>query len=189
MAKFLRYPGYQILSVMMTRHIRYISLEPVKKEIRCPICKSTTITNYGRRGKTIKDIPRNHKSVQLNIQINRLACSLCNVTFTQKLPLLDSSRAMTSRLVQWIQKEALVRSAYSIAFDVGIVEGTVRAVLRKNKLPHRDVKKYSASQKEIWKMPTSESVRAETTEVVFLDDDAFSALPKHFTRTHWQNDL
>lgn len=46
-----------------------------------------------------------------------------------------------------------------------------------------------AAQEKVWKIPTSHSEQPEKTEVVFLEDKAFSALPEHFTRALLPKDL
>lgn len=46
-----------------------------------------------------------------------------------------------------------------------------------------------ADQKKIWEMPVLAPEHPGEIEVVFLEDEAFSPLPKHFTRTLLQIDL
>ena len=54
----------------------------------------------------------------------------CRKTFYQSLPEVDEKRLMTTRLLQWMGKQAIRRTFASIAEEVGCTEYTVRSVFR-----------------------------------------------------------
>jgi transposase len=126
----LKFPGYDVLSTAETDTGYKISVESTSKRCRCAVCNSSETVSYGRREKILYDLPIHGKSVRLFVNGQRCRCNACKTTFSQALPLSDSNRAMTSRLIAWIRKQSLTRTNYSIANQVGIVEGTVRAILR-----------------------------------------------------------
>jgi transposase len=57
-----------------------------------------------------------------------MKCRACERTFSEALPGVDEKRAMTTRLVDWIGKSAIKKTFSGIAEEVGVVEGTVRAI-------------------------------------------------------------
>ncbi|OIQ80722.1 transposase [mine drainage metagenome] len=70
------------------------------------------------------------KRVGLYIDTKRFRCRSCTKTFYETLPDIDQNRMMTSRLSEWIGKQAIKRTFASIAEEVGIDEKSVRSVFR-----------------------------------------------------------
>lgn len=70
------------------------------------------------------------KRVGIYVDTRRFQCLHCNKTFYELLPDVDEKRKMTSRLVQWVGKQAISRTFASIADEIGIVEGTVRSIFK-----------------------------------------------------------
>jgi len=103
----------------------------VASEPKCCVhCNSFSIRGFGRREQLIKDLAMHGKRVGIYVDTRRFQCLHCNKTFYEPLPDVDEKRKMTSRLVQWVGKQAISRTFASIADEIGIVEGTVRSIFR-----------------------------------------------------------
>ena len=97
----------------------------------CPHCGSNDHVGHGSVIVSVMDVPEkglDAHPISLWIDRRRARCAGCGRTFSEPLPLIAPKRSMTSRLVAWIIKEAMVRTYVSIAKDVGVTEGNVRAV-------------------------------------------------------------
>lgn len=100
-----------------------------KKEIReCPKCKSLNCYSKEKATKRIKDLPYYGKFSELEIEVRRFKCNVCNNTFYAKLDEINDKHRMTTRLVETIQKECLKDTFTAIASRHGITEGTVRRI-------------------------------------------------------------
>ncbi|WNV06015.1 ISL3 family transposase [Candidatus Methylospira mobilis] len=129
-ANILNLPCYAITSLEENEHDYHISAESINSPTGCSYCQSTNLVGFGRREQLVKDLPMHGRRVGLYISTRRMKCRGCNKTFSETLPEVDAQRAMTQRLVVWIGKQAVKRTFASIAEEVGVVEGTVRAIFR-----------------------------------------------------------
>jgi transposase len=93
----------------------------------CPHCAGK-LTKFGTRSVLFMDIPHGHKRVGLQVERQRYRCKGCNRVSLQPLPDIDEKRDATKRLIQYIVEQAKKRTFSSIAEDVGVAEGTVRAI-------------------------------------------------------------
>jgi transposase len=128
-ANLLNLPSYVVLS-LVENHDYHIDVETKQPPTACPGCQSSNIVGFGRREQMIKDLPMHGKRVGVYINTRRMLCQVCTKTFSETLPDVDERRAMTKRLLTWIGKQCIERTFSSIAKEVGVVEGTVRAIFK-----------------------------------------------------------
>ena len=124
----LNLASYSVLKVEETEHDYHVGVEAKNPASHCLYCKSDSLVGFGRREQLVKDLPMHGKRVGLYVNTRRMKCRACERTFSEPLPDVDEKRAMTIRLVEWIGKSAIKKTFSSIAEDVGVVEGTVRAI-------------------------------------------------------------
>ncbi|MHB0929633.1 MAG: transposase, partial [Candidatus Nanopelagicales bacterium] len=111
-------------------HNLRIEVELKQRPTSCPLCYSESIVGFGRRNTRVKDMPRQGKMVDLYIHRRRMLCSSCKKTFSEPLPDVDEHRFMTTRVMKWICSQCLKRTFSSIAKEIGVAEGTVRALFK-----------------------------------------------------------
>ena len=124
----LNLTSYEVIALEENQHDYHINAEVKVPPLICPLCKSDKIVGFGRREQLVKDLPMHGKRVGIYVATRRMQCRSCNKTFSEALPDVDERRSMTSRLLDWIGKQAVKRTFSSIADEVGVAEGTVRAV-------------------------------------------------------------
>ncbi len=129
-ANILNIPEYTVLSVDHTDYDYHIKVETKAIPTQCPICRSQNLVSFGRREQLVKDLPMHGRRVGIYVSTRRMKCLPCAKTFSETLPEVDENRAMTSRLLDWVGKQAIRRTFTSIAEEVGITEGTVRGIFR-----------------------------------------------------------
>jgi len=126
----LNLPLYRVERVKEEEHDYHIAASVLHPPRVCVHCKSKTFRGFGRREQLIKDLPIHGKRVGIYVLTRRYQCQTCNVTFYEPLPDVDEKRKMTSRLVEWVGRQAIGKTFASLADDVGIVESTVRSIFR-----------------------------------------------------------
>jgi transposase len=102
-------------------------------------CKcSPTESELNRSGFTdpyyIHDIPIRGKRVRIYYRLQRWYCKRCRTSAQQPLPGVDLNHKMTSRLVEYVQRESLdlFRSFSDVADEVGCSEQTVRNIFTRH---------------------------------------------------------
>lgn len=124
-------PGYVAEGVMPEAGGYRIRLSLRPGAAACPHCGSAaTPYAHGTFLKEVVDLPQFERPVRLEVSVPRYRCTECGKTYSATLPHIDPRRAMTLRLAAWIRREARRRTKVEIAAQLGITEGTVRAVLR-----------------------------------------------------------
>lgn len=129
-ANILDLAAYTVIAIDKTEHDYHIKAETKVAPTRCPHCRSANIVGFGRREQLVKDLPSLGRRVGVYVSTRRMKCQACSKTFSEILPEVDEKRAMTTRLLAWIGKQAIKRTFTSIAEEVGITEGTVRSIFR-----------------------------------------------------------
>ncbi|MYM92678.1 ISL3 family transposase [Duganella vulcania] len=126
----LNLPNYQITSVQDTEHDYHVYAETKHPPTNCPYCQASELVGFGRREQLIRDLPAQGRRVGVYVSTRRMQCRSCSKTFSEALPDVDERRAMTKRLLDWIGRQSVSRTFASLAEEVGVVEGTVRAIFR-----------------------------------------------------------
>lgn len=88
------------------------------------------IKKFGTEAQEFRDTTLGGYPVTLKIDRQRYRCDTCRKTFYQPIGCLDNRRRMTSRMVNHIVTQCLQTTNVHVARDLGIDEGTVRAVFR-----------------------------------------------------------
>lgn len=127
----LNLPGWRTLKYRETAD-DIIVLAETTSEVSTPCnCRSTT-TNVRRWGFTnpsyVHDLPIRSKRVRVYFRLQRSRCLECGVTIQQPAVSIHEKRAMTSRLVEYIERESfsMFRSFSHLADEVGCSEQTIR---------------------------------------------------------------
>ncbi len=95
----------------------------------CETCLSQdTVIKHGVREQSYLDLSIHGKKVEILIGRQRYRCKKCNGTFLEATPDIDDKRAMTNRLIKYIQEQSLRRTFTSMAEEIGVDEKTVRNV-------------------------------------------------------------
>lgn len=126
----LNLSSYTVQRLEEDEHDYHIYATVASEPKCCAHCNSSSIRGFGRREQLIKDLAMHGKRVGIYVDTRRFQCLHCNKTSYEPLPDVDEKRKMTSRLVQWVGKQAISRTFASIADEIGIVEGTVRSIFR-----------------------------------------------------------
>lgn len=128
MANILNFASLNILSIEESEHDYHITAETTQQANKCPHCHSTEIVGFGKREQLIRDLPIHGKRVGIYVDTKRYQCKSCRKTFYESIPETDTKRQMTVRLKDWIGHKAIKNTFSSIAEDIGVAEGTVKAV-------------------------------------------------------------
>ncbi|MBD3612883.1 MAG: ISL3 family transposase [Hydrogenovibrio crunogenus] len=128
MSSILNLNGFKVLQIDETEHDYHITSETTLKHSECPHCHSVDVVGFGKREQLIRDLPIHGKRVGIYVDTKRYQCKSCQKTFYETLPETDLKRQMTTRLKEWIGHKAVKNTFASIAEDIGVAEGTVKAV-------------------------------------------------------------
>jgi transposase len=126
----LNLPHWTVLSSDKSEHDYRLTVQYDIHELMCPNCLSMKISRFGKLSQLFMDLPAHAKRVGLNVQRQRYRCDKCSKTFMQELPDMDEKRAVTKRLLKYIQQESLRRTFTSVAEDVGLTEKTIRNIFK-----------------------------------------------------------
>ncbi len=131
LVNILNHPNWTIRSVEEKEDSVRITADYTVVTSPCPSC-GTPLPPYrfGKLEQLFLDTPMYGKHVGILVMRQRYRCRVCRKTFVQALPDMDIKRFMTKRLLDYIEQRTLSQTFTSIAHDVGIVEGTVRAIFR-----------------------------------------------------------
>src|SRR5947209_5732387 len=106
-----------------------MTVEYQSDRVHCSHCASIdNFLRFGKVSQVIMDLPVHAKRVGLNVQRQRYKCKDCGRTFVQYLPDIDERRALTKRLMSYIEVESVKRTFTGISSDVGVDEKTVRNI-------------------------------------------------------------
>lgn len=93
----------------------------------CTVCGVVgDLVKYGKSDQAYRDVPIHGKRVTLWVNRRRYRCNSCMSVFRPVLEDMDESRAMTKRLIAYVEKAVLYRTNNEIARECGIEEKTVR---------------------------------------------------------------
>ena len=109
MTTILNLPGLNVLRVEDAEHDYHVYAETPGNAAACPHCQSDAVVGFGRHERLIRDLPSHGKRVGIYLNSRRYRCRGCAKTFFERLPVVDDSRDMTRRLVEWIGKQSVKR--------------------------------------------------------------------------------
>jgi transposase len=128
MENVLNLPLYNVLSVKEDVHDYHIDAETITAPEKCFECGCENVVGGGRQEILIKDLPMHGKRVGIYVKARRIHCRDCGKTVTERLPHIVAGQRMTDRLHKWICRESINKNFTGIAQEVGVSEGTVRAI-------------------------------------------------------------
>jgi transposase len=83
----------------------------------------------GTRSQTVRDVPRGLKSLYVEVLRQSYRCKQCLKSVQHPLLIVNDKWLMTSRLVSYIEKMALLRPARQVALMTGASSKTIREIL------------------------------------------------------------
>jgi transposase len=122
----LNLPSVVIDRVDEAEHDYHIYAHALKGPSSCSACMGSEVVGFGRNEQLVKDLPIHGKRVGIYFKTRRFRCKVCSKTFLEQHTDFHPERAMTTRLVDWIGKQAIKRTFASIAEEVGIALGVTR---------------------------------------------------------------
>ena len=126
----LNLSGYAVTKVDETEHDYHVSAEVSNPPATCSSCGSDRLIGHGRSDQVIRDLSSHGKRVAIYVAPRRWRCQACGKTTTELLPVVNTKREMTERLVTWIGHQSLGRTFTSITEDTGLDEKTIRNLFR-----------------------------------------------------------
>jgi transposase len=127
---FLHLSSLIVLGVQESDQDYHVSVETKKKPRACHACGAIDLVGFGRKEQVFLDVPAHGKRVGIHLDRRRYRCKSCGVTMLEPLSMMDEKRAMTTRLVRYVQEQSLKRTFTSAAEDIGVDEKTVRNIFR-----------------------------------------------------------
>ena len=122
----LNLSGWQVTAVEEHEDLYTISALSLPCSSSCPECKSISISKHGKDRQLIHDLPCHAKHVSIVFDRQRYRCRVCKKTWFAPLANVDERRFATSRLVRYVQRQALTRTFVAVAAEIGLDEKTVR---------------------------------------------------------------
>lgn len=97
---------------------------------KCPKCRcdSRDVRPNGTRQQIVLDEPRGLKSVKIQLKRRSYDCRACGAVGLLPLDCLIKRRGMTKRLLDYLEKESLLRPFREVALEVGLSPKTVREI-------------------------------------------------------------
>ena len=134
--KLLNLEQYKILKVEERKEAKKVKkiiyVESKKKKEKCPICGEYTKSIHDKlKPIEIKYLKILEQETKINIIKKRFICHKCDKKFTEKLPLNEKGKTISTKLEQKILKDLLNYnlSLKYIAESNGVSSGTVRKIL------------------------------------------------------------
>ena len=92
----------------------------------CARCEATgRLVKRGATTRMFVDAPVHGRHTFIHFRHNKYTCRTCDGSFRQILPGMHHTRRMTSRLVEYIEKQSLLKPIAHVAEDTGVSETTV----------------------------------------------------------------
>lgn len=101
---------------------------PLSRASPCLACGSLAVVGHGTDAQVVRDFPCHGKYVLIHVDRQRYRCKQCQKTWFEPLPEVDERRQATSRLVCYIERQALRRTFVALALEIGVDEKTIRNI-------------------------------------------------------------
>jgi transposase len=131
----LNLPGLEIVKTSeddLTYYITAKTTVPPKCCQYCGIIRANNLSKYGRRRFMYTDLPIHGRRTVVCIERQRYKCLACEQTFFEDLPMMDTKRMATKRLVEHVQRESLNETFVALAARIGLNEKTVRNIFKEH---------------------------------------------------------
>lgn len=130
---FLGLPGIRTTARRQTEQGLEVEAETVEPFFPTVCCLDQSLAPDGARPvrRVINDTPHGGFATAILMKVKRARCKSCGRKgMIEKLPGVHHTRHMTNRLYEHIARECLIRTNTRLGFEVGVTEGTARAILR-----------------------------------------------------------
>lgn len=130
---FLNLAGIRTTAVRETEDRIEVEAETTSPTFNAICCLAPELAPDGARAnrRIINDTPQGGKAVAILLKVRRAKCKACGKKgMIETLPGLHPVRHMTARLHEHIAQQCLLRTNTRLGFEVGVTEGTARAVLK-----------------------------------------------------------
>lgn len=124
----LNLPNLRTLEVQEEPEQYSILAESDLKPDWCWKCYHRDLYSHGSRRQVYIDTPSHGKMVAITLDRQRWRCRGCGAIIQQPLPDMSDDHQMTKRLVEQVEKIALLRTFADVARETGVDEKTVRRV-------------------------------------------------------------
>jgi transposase len=124
----LNLPGWHVIGCEAGEERYDIHARVASCGSACVACGSLAVVKHGTDAQVVRDLPCHGKYVVIHVDRHRYRCKQCQKTWFEPLPEVDERRQATSRLVRYIQRQALRRTFVALALEVGVDEKTIRNI-------------------------------------------------------------
>ena len=122
--------GLQVLSAKESTDLFVISAETISSMRDCPKCRvGGELIAFGRKEQEFRDMPVQGKHVRIFVSRRRYRCKACGKTSLELLPWAHEERYATKRLVEAIERDALISPNFHVAHRYGVDEKTIKNIL------------------------------------------------------------
>ena len=122
--------GLRVLSAKEFSDMLVILAETVSALQNCSKCGvADKLIAFGRIKQEFRDMPVNGKYIRIFVSRQRYRCNACGKTSLQPLPWAHEDRYATTRLVEAIERDALVSPNFQVAHRYGVDEKTIKNIL------------------------------------------------------------
>jgi transposase len=133
MATIRHFDEWRVVKVQEDERARWVTALPTYTLTDfCPACGADPpFYGHGTKQQTYRDLPTLGKATIVVVNRKRYRCRSCKATFMQDLLEMDDAHQATTRLVEYVMKEAVKRTFASVAQETGLNEITVRRLFKK----------------------------------------------------------
>ncbi len=105
--------------------------EIISKTTNCPTCGSDKLSAFGTRKIRYMDLPMHGERALIDLDRQRYQCQSCKITFMAESAAFDPEYRLTTRAVQWMEKQSITKPFTHVAQHIGVDEKVVRKVFRR----------------------------------------------------------
>ena len=127
MPDFLHLPNLRTLAAQDKGDHYLVEAEGSVVPTACPTCQSP-LYRHGSQRQAYLDTPMHGKRVVIEIDRKRYRCKVCGKTLFEPLPVMDSKRLATTRMVQHIERHCLRKTFAEVSREVGVDDKTIRHI-------------------------------------------------------------
>jgi len=132
--------GYFYQSTCFIADIIVVAIKMDRWRLRCPVCKSREVRCRGKLARRFRTVPIGRKAVYIDLPVQRIECSRCQVVRQLKIQFADEHKRYTrsfERLVLELSKHMTIQSvAKHLKVSWDLVKGIQKDNLnRRYRLP------------------------------------------------------
>lgn len=122
-------PGWNVHEIRDTDMVREYHVTCEAKPEACPNCGVVGhLYRHGHKAVRYVDAPSRGKQAVLVAKVQRYRCRSCLTTFMQPMTGVEVGRQMTTRCVEYIEREGVPQTFAALSRHVGVDEKTIRNI-------------------------------------------------------------